>query len=386
MNPQDYLKNDQNAIIQIKQLIESGRKENVALALGLIKGGGMVPALVTHLCAILLIYHDDAVIKNAAVKLYKLPLAFRYYGGLVYNDDTINRMLAIAEDYPDIDASLLVKLIFEQTGKMAAYCLENRLVPAQQVIAQQVKGDLLNLSQMKLSFLPSEIGLFPQIKHLNIEGNLFDSLPDELQNLKQLEHIYFDDTPLNVESIKQLEGFFPKAMAEYYAEKGTMIMYANTNVWNDYKEALHYLTKATLLDTSDAYYLIEQATILRKMRKHQQAIDILDKALALYKTNASSGKYKEQGIYNDQGISYIRLGKYAKAHQVYNKALHIDPKYGNAWYNQACAYAQQQNKEKMLYCLARAIYLRNFFKVEAKKDADFADFYKDFDFMQLVSK
>jgi hypothetical protein len=126
MATHNYLSQDEEAIAQIKKLIESGQKENVVLALQLIKGGGMVTTLVTHLCAILLIYHDDTDIKEAAIELHKLPLAFRFYGGVVYNDTTIDRILAIADDHPDIDTSLLATLLFEQTGKLAAYCLENR--------------------------------------------------------------------------------------------------------------------------------------------------------------------------------------------------------------------------------------------------------------------
>ncbi|EAY25859.1 tetratricopeptide repeat protein [Microscilla marina] len=387
MNPQDYLKNDQNAVTQIKQLIESGQKENVELALSLIKGGGMVPALVTHLCAVLLIYHDDATIKDATTALHKLPLAFRYYGGLVYNDDTINRILAIAEDHPDIDAPLLVTLMFEQTGKLAAYCLENKLLPAQQVLSQRMKGGgFLDLYHMNLSALPPEIGLFPEIQHLNIEGNRFSQLPDELQNLTQLKNIYFEDTPLGKEAIKQLEAFFPQVMAEHYCQKGSKVIYTSNHLWNDYEEALQYITKATILVPHNAYYLTQKAGVLRKMKQYQTSIEILEQALALYEVESLSGKYKKEVIYNDLGIAYIRLGKYAKAHQAYNQALQIAPNYDSAWYNRACVYALEQHKTNMLSCLTKAICLRSTFKIEARQDFDFSNFRQDPDFKKLVGE
>lgn len=386
MATHNYLGQDEEAIAQIKKLIESGQKENVALALQLIKGGGMVTALVTHLCAILLIYHDDTDIKEATIALYKFPLAFRFfYGGVVYNDDIVNRIPAIADDHPDIDTSLLAILLFEQTGKLAAYCLENQLLPVEHIIAKKLTGNYLSLSRMNLSFLPPEVGLFTQIEHLNIVGNQFSSIPDELKNLTKLTHIYIDDTPLDAQAIAKLELFFPKAMAEYYAQKSNTIMNTADRVWNEYERALQYIEKALSLAPNTHNYYLEKGLILRTRRDHKQAIEVLEQALALSKA-VGANPALEQKIYNDQGISYIRLGKYTHAHQVYHQALQLNPQYGTAWYNQACAYALEQNKEQTLHCLQQAIHLRGSFKTEAKRDSDFQSFYQDPDFIALVGK
>ncbi len=246
-------------------------------------------------------------------------------------------------------------------------------------------GNHLSLYRMNLSFLPPEVGLFTQIEHLNIVGNQFSSIPDELKNLTKLAHIYIDDTPLDTKAIAKLEEFFPAAMAQHYADKSTTIMYSADRVWNEYERALQYITKALLLAPNTHHYYLEKGLILRKMRDHEQAIEVLEQALALSKT-VGANAVLEQKTYNDQGISYIRLGKYTHAHQVYNQALQLNPNYETAWYNQACAYALEQNKEQMLHCLQQAIHLRGSFKTEARRDSDFQSFYQDPDFIALVGK
>ena len=59
MTYQNYLEQDQQAVEQVKVLLESGKHHNIELAFQLIKGGGLAKELVTHLYALSIFYTDD---------------------------------------------------------------------------------------------------------------------------------------------------------------------------------------------------------------------------------------------------------------------------------------------------------------------------------------
>jgi hypothetical protein len=54
------------------------------------------------------------------------------------------------------------------------------------------------------------------------------------------------------------------------------------------------------------------------------------------------------------------------------------------WYNKACTYARQGNLQEMTRHLKRAIELRERFRVEAKEDVDFKDYWKNEEFLKVI--
>ncbi len=71
----------------------------------------------------------------------------------------------------------------------------------------------------------------------------------------------------------------------------------------------------------------------------------------------------------------------------YSKAIEINPKYANAFYNRACAHALfSENKEQITADLSRAIDLESTFKENARNDADFAKWKDKAWFRELVGE
>lgn len=78
------------------------------------------------------------------------------------------------------------------------------------------------------------------------------------------------------------------------------------------------------------------------------------------------------------------MGQYNKALKAYDKALNINPKYANAWYNMSCVYSLLDDTDSALLYLKFAIEYDSYYKERAKKDADFKKMQNREDFKSLL--
>ena len=85
-----------------------------------------------------------------------------------------------------------------------------------------------------------------------------------------------------------------------------------------------------------------------------------------------------------RGVILNRLGRYEDALQAYEKALELNPKSANAWFNMACSHSLKGNKDRALVWLRKAIDVDSSYKEKAKTDGDFQSLWADPDFKKLV--
>lgn len=88
--------------------------------------------------------------------------------------------------------------------------------------------------------------------------------------------------------------------------------------------------------------------------------------------------------YFAKGYISNNRGKYKKAINNYDKAIEIDPKYATAYYNKACAYSLQSQKQECLTNLEICIAIDTSYKLMAKEDEDFKNLWSDEDFKKLT--
>ena len=123
----------------------------------------------------------------------------------------------------------------------------------------------------------------------------------------------------------------------------------------------------------------------------------LNKDEPLYKESfekyALAVKYKvdKHEAYNNWGVALSKLAHLKKDEALYrevlekhDKAIGINPKDANPWYNKACAHSLLDEKEKALESLKTAIALDAKYKEKAKTDEDFKNLWDDGDFKRLV--
>lgn len=438
----DYLKYDKEAIEKIKKLFESGQKENIALALKLIEGGEVTQELFTHLFAVYILCDGIELRGPALILCLKIPSYKEFHDNRTFSRCTsFEEIITAGENYSAIDTHLLAKLIYRQKGELATYCLKHRLLPPQEIFAkindyptilslatyclkhrlfpsQEIFAEindyptilslatycfehnllpvqeilvnmmrdpkLLCLRNMNLSYLPPEVGLFTDITVLDIEGNNFSDIPDEIQNLVNLKFLPFRGTPLNDKALKKLEIFFPVIMARHY---GSMALVASSEEsFRDYDAALSYLEKATSLDPSSSSYWNNKAYMLQKLSRYEEALESINTGLEAYKKYPDINEYMEESLYTRKGTVYLHLKQYNKAHEAYNKAIGVDSFLGkvNILYNKARAYAQEHKKNEMLDYLHQAICYNQDLREQTLYDSNFRNYRKDKDFVALV--
>ena len=383
----DYLKDDKEAIEKVKQFIESGQKENIRLAIKLIEGAEVAQELLTHLFAVTRCYPDEEEIRAPAMALcMKVPGFPKFYlGNRFFLYSSTEEMVISCKEYLAIDAHLLAKLIYLHTGELATYCLEHRLLPAREIIAQTMDyPTILSFANMNLSYLPPEVGLFTNVTFLNIEGNTFSNIPDEIQNLAQLNMIEFGDTPLSDKAIKKLAVFFPVIMANYYDSLASNASF-DEDILKDYNLALKYQEKAISLDPSLSSYWQTKAKLLRKLGRYEEALEAINTGLkTCEKYQKTDAQYRLASLYTTQGIIYLYLQQYNVSHEAFDKALAADSSHSEALYNKACTYALEHKKTEMLDYLHQAIFLDQDFRKQADNDYDFSNYREDKDFLALV--
>jgi Flp pilus assembly protein TadD len=101
---------------------------------------------------------------------------------------------------------------------------------------------------------------------------------------------------------------------------------------------------------------------------------------------------KTGGIQAEDPMLYFRLSNaymnvrdYDNARKYLMKELELDPKEPSPYYNIACAYAIEKNKEKSLEWLKKAIAAHTEYGPQAAKDPDFAPLKNDPEFIKVTS-
>lgn len=428
MNNDQYLKNRNKEtseyIDKIKKLLDSKQEENLRLALQLIESGGVPSELLAYLYVIGICF-DDLEIAKKAHELFSNnapPELLEYTQNLWEYDDPlslseyeVSEFLAETEQNQYLDTPLLANLMLKYGNVGGAYCLKNNTDSPQNILQELYSSEWLSLSSFELNELPAEVGLFTETKHLVISSNNFSEIPGELQNLVNLERIYFDETPLSEQAIHQLERFFPKAMgyhystlgrnafhekkyddASYFMKKAITLDASKADYWNvqgvtlgrlqDRDEAIRCFDEALALNPQDTLAFSNKAHIYHLMGKETESLEAANTGLAVYTQHPQISRSWEGTLYFRKGQALFYLNRFEESHEAYDQALSVEPSMGGAWFNKACTYAQQHDKDAMLKHLREAIRCDAKFKRDAPKDNDFEEYWQDEDFLVLLNQ
>jgi tetratricopeptide (TPR) repeat protein len=427
----DYLLHDdaetQNIHEKLKNLLESNDEASLRLAFQLIQGGGTPQILHTHL-TVLAIFHTDDSVRQEAKSLLKnaKPALLAHIDAHVWNpyhlyeyhEQDMDKFLRTITQHPEIDKSNFANFVLHLTGKGALFCLKNHTAPEHFIIAQLIDDNAyLSLDYFDLQTLPTAIGDFPQIRSLSVEGNPLQTLPESLAHLKHLEYLYFTPDTVSRQVIELFEQFFPLIMAERYYEEAWQLVNQLS-----YHEAKQSIQKSCILRPDFPTYWDTLSWVLVGLQQYHEALEALDKGLGalqeikdktIYhankgsiwlRMNAPEEARKEADItdsllaqipkkewtahqYFAKGLTAYIVGDFEAAHHFYNETIREDYYYGGGacWYNKACVYAKQHEKESMLDALQKALEAGRIYWVrEAPLDVDFQEYWQDEDFKKLM--
>jgi tetratricopeptide (TPR) repeat protein len=77
-------------------------------------------------------------------------------------------------------------------------------------------------------------------------------------------------------------------------------------------------------------------------------------------------------------------GNRAKAIELYEQAVKLDPRFSKAFYNLACECAKDQQRQKALLNLQKALQLSSSLKADAQQDPDFATLRDEHEFKNMI--
>lgn len=173
-----------------------------------------------------------------------------------------------------------------------------------------------------------------------------------------------------------------------------------------YNQALEFVDKAIELNPNIAWD--NKALILMEIGFYNQALECANKALEINPNNKYAIMYKSQiliklGKYNEalnlldkfSHIDYfpalhekayclLELNKLEEAISIYDEILNNNPNDARAYYNRACAYSLKNEKDKAISDLKMAIELNINYKFLAMDDRDFDNIRDSEEFKKLI--
>lgn len=412
---------------KIQNLLESNEKNTIEVAFQLLQGGGVPLALHTHL-AVLATFHTTPQIRKKAQKLLKKTATpsllahlenhtWNPYHLYEYHERDMDKFLREITNHKNIDKAVFANFVLRLTNKGALFCLKNKTASEHTILQVLLNNHTLSLDYFDLEELPEAIGDFRDLQTLSIEGNPLKKVAPSLAYLTKLEYLYFSSELISAEVFTKFEEFFPKIMAQRYYDEAWQLV---NNL--QYEEANKAIKKSCRLNPNSAIAWDSQSWILTGIQQYEEAINCLDTALHLAIENSEKAQY-----HANKSSIYLRLGapqkayteaqkaldylatisnsqwrsnqffckalalysqeKYQEAHLAYDSAIQMDYHYGGGacWYNKACIYAKQHQKEAMLDALQKALEAgRVYWAREAPLDHDFQAYHKDEDFLKIL--
>lgn len=179
------------------RLLESPDPKNQALAIEIMKTGGVPPDQIGGLFAVAFL-SEDAAIRKTGMTLLKqhasTELQRKLAGRVSFlNVATEKKMSEYIENFAalsEIDGQKLARSVFAANKMGKKYLLENGDESTQrEVLSTLIEGDTLSLTYADLPVLPAVIGEFKQLRVLSLHGNELTEIPDGLFDLQELEEL-----------------------------------------------------------------------------------------------------------------------------------------------------------------------------------------------------
>ncbi len=177
------------------------------------------------------------------------------------------------------------------------------------------------------------------------------------------------------EELMQREALIERAQQEYRAKR--------------FAEAERDFRELARRDPADIYMQFFVGTALFRQEKYSAAVVPYEKALVLEKAGVHLSLPQRRILIDQLAISYGESGQLKKVHELEQQAIADDPEYPLNYYNQACAFAEESNKDKMLENLSLAWQhkegiLKGEKMPDPRADSSFKKYLEDEDFVKLM--
>lgn len=144
-------------------------------------------------------------------------------------------------------------------------------------------------------------------------------------------------------------------------------------------------------DPSNIIVEIYLGQSLFRQEKYAAAVAPYEKARELEKNGGKLSLDQHRILVDQLAMSYGISGNLKKAHALLVDAIHQDPEYPLNYYNLACAYAEEGDKEKVLANLSLAFQhkshiLKGEQMPDPRSDSSFQKYAGDKDFINLMRK
>ncbi len=410
---------------KLKSLVSNGEESNLNLAFQLLRAGGVPQELFTQM-TVLAKFHPNTGIRKDAESLFKkfcpedlknfVKTNWKNKYRSIYNEKVLKDILSQICEHPVLDKEIFGKMIYKIHRRGVKFCIESPEIENLWILREILEEDTISLENLELSALPPEISRFPQLKHLNINGNQFEMVADILQELKALESLTHEHTPLKESEIIKLQNQFPLIYAKNYFDKGNHHYYyakyteaiiefdksleihpGNAEVWNmkgycyrsmdDHQEATECFEESIALDNQNALFHANLAEALCSLKEYHKSIEICGETLDKFQSFAKGTQLDESNLWFIKGLANFWLKEYEQSIEDNNRCIQLN-NYAGAWYNKACSYSKLNQKQEMLDSLEESMKMEDEYVEMAEKDVDrdFDTFYEDADFIALRSK
>ena len=158
-----------------------------------------------------------------------------------------------------------------------------------------------------------------------------------------------------------------------------------------YSEAEHDFREVTKAEPSNIYAQFYLGQTLFKEEKYADAVGPYEKARMLEKDGKVLSSDQRRILIDQLAMAYGISGELKKAHELLDEAISQDPEYPLNYYNLACAFAEEGDKNKMLANLALAFQhkdhvLKGERMPNPRLDSSFQNYLRDDDFLKLMKE
>lgn len=181
---------------------------------------------------------------------------------------------------------------------------------------------------------------------------------------------------------------------------------------NKYEPALEAFENVIGLEPDNFRAWLGKGMALNKLGKHEESLKVSEKLIELNPGEAVAWNSKSASLINlnrfeealtaseeaikrmphyanawdNKGTALIGLKRYDEgALKALMEAVNLDSRIDDAWYNLACIFSVNEDRENMLTCLEKAIELSAEYKEEARKDKDLKEYWEDEEFKKITS-
>jgi predicted Zn-dependent protease len=156
-----------------------------------------------------------------------------------------------------------------------------------------------------------------------------------------------------------------------------------------YSEAERDFREVTKSDPSNIYAHVYLGQTFFKEEKYAEAVGPYEKAQALEKGGTQLSSDQHRILVDQLVMAYGISGQLKKAHSLLDEAIMQDQEYPLNYYNLACVFAEESNKEKMLANLALAFQrkdhaLKGEQIPDPRSDSSFHKYIRDDEFLKLI--